>query len=107
MGLEYSFDKEGVVNMHNEILLSHKKEHIWLRSKKVDKPRAYYAVWKKSETERQISYINAYVLNLERWYWWTSLQGSNGDTDIEKRLVDSSGDGEGETNRVCIIETYT
>ena len=34
------------------------------------------------------------------------MQGSNGDTDIEKRLVDSSGDGEGETTRVSSINIY-
>ena len=34
------------------------------------------------------------------------MQGSNGDTDIEKRLVDSSGDGEGETTRVNSINIY-
>ena len=34
-------------------------------------------------------------INLERWYWWTYLQGSNGDTDKENRLLDSVGEGEG------------
>jgi len=34
------------------------------------------------------------------------LQGSNGDTEIEKRPVDSSGDGEGETTRVSSINIY-
>ena len=34
-------------------------------------------------------YIKAYMWNLERWYWWTYLQGSNGDTDKESRLVDT------------------
>ena len=32
-------------------------------------------------------YINTYVGNLERWYWWTYMQSSNGDTDIVNRLV--------------------
>ena len=30
--------------------------------------------WSKSERERQISYINAYMWNLEKWYRWTYLQ---------------------------------
>ena len=34
------------------------------------------------------------------------MQGSNGDTDLEKRPVDSSGDGEGETNSVSSINIY-
>ena len=29
-----------------------KKEHIWVSSNQVDKPRAYYTEWSKSESER-------------------------------------------------------
>ena len=36
-----------------------------------------------------IIYTNAYIWNLERWYWWIYLQGSNGETDIENRLMDT------------------
>ena len=43
-------DKEVVVP--DEILLSHKKEHIWVTSNEVDEPRAYYTEWNKSEKER-------------------------------------------------------
>ena len=32
--------------------------------------------------------LNAYIRNLEKWYWRISLQGSNGETDIESRLMD-------------------
>ena len=35
---------------YNEMLLSHKKESIWVSSNEVDEPRAYYTV--KSEKER-------------------------------------------------------
>ena len=35
-------DKEAVVHIHNEILLSHKKEHIQVSSNEVDEPRTYY-----------------------------------------------------------------
>ena len=31
-----------VVHMHNGILLSYKKEHIWISSNEADEPRAYY-----------------------------------------------------------------
>ena len=48
-----------------------------------------------SEKERQISYINAYIWNLERWYQWFYMQGSKGDTDLKNRLLDSVGEGEG------------
>ena len=84
-------DKEVVVHIHNGILLSHKKEHIWVNSNEVDEPRAYYTEWGKSEREKQISYSNTYIRNLERWYWWIYLQGSNGETDVENRLMDIGG----------------
>ena len=38
-----------------------------------------YTKWSKSEREKQISYTKTYLWNLERWYWWNYLQGSNGD----------------------------
>ena len=40
----------------------------------------------KSEREKQISYIDAYIQNLEKWYRSTYLQGRNRDADIENRL---------------------
>ena len=45
-------NKEAVVYIHNAILLSHKKEHVWVCSKEVDKPRSYYIEWNESERER-------------------------------------------------------
>ena len=35
-------NKEGVVHIHNGILLSYKKEHISVSSDEVDETRAYY-----------------------------------------------------------------
>ena len=70
------------------MLLSRKKEHIWVSPNEVDEPRAYYTEWSKSEREKQLLYINAYIWNLERGYWWTYLQDSSGDTDVEDRLMD-------------------
>ena len=57
-------DKEVVV--FNGILLSYKKECIWVSSNEVNEPRYYYTEWSKSEGERQIWYTNAYICNLER-----------------------------------------
>ena len=34
-----------------------------------------------------------YIWNLERWYCWTYLQNSNGDTDIENRLTNKAEGG--------------
>ena len=49
-------DKEVVVHVYNGMLLSHKKEDIWVSSNEVDEPRAYYTEWSKSEREKQILY---------------------------------------------------
>ena len=54
-----------VVHTHNEILLSSKKECIWVSSNEVDEHRAYFTKWSKSEREKQISYTNSYIFNLE------------------------------------------
>ena len=78
-------DKEDVVHIYNGILLSHKKEEIWVSWNEVDLPRACYTKWSKSEREKQILYINTYRWNLEIWYWGTYLQGSSGDADREYR----------------------
>ena len=37
-------DTEIVVHIYNGILLSYKKEHIWVSPKELDEPRAYYTV---------------------------------------------------------------
>ena len=60
----------------------------------------------KSEREKQVSYINAYVWNLEG-YWWAYLQGSNGDAKIENRLMDTEGKGEGGKNWTGSTEALT
>ena len=50
MSIEWWMDKD-VVHIYNGVLLSHKKEHIWVSSNEVDKPRAYYTDWSRSERE--------------------------------------------------------
>ena len=59
-------DKEVVVHKHNGILLSYKKERIWVNSNEVDEPGTYYTEWNKAERETPIEYINAYIWNLEK-----------------------------------------
>ena len=88
-------------------LLSHKKEWIWVRSIEMDEPKAYYTEWSKSEREKQISYTNTYIWNLEKRYWWTYLHGSNRDVDMENGLVVTVGEGEGGLNWYSSIKTYT
>ena len=47
--------------------LAIKKEWIWVSSGEVDEPRACYTEWSKSEREKQVSYINTFIWNLEKW----------------------------------------
>ena len=101
-------DKEAVVHTYKRILLSHKKEHIWVSSEEVDEPRACYTEWNKSEREKQVLYINTYIWNLERWYWGTYSQSNNEDADIENRLRYKGWgeEGEGEMNGESSMEAY-
>ena len=55
-----------MVCIYYGILLSHRKEWIWVSYSEVDEPRACYSEWSKSEKEKQILYINAYIWNLEK-----------------------------------------
>ena len=50
-------DKEDVVRMHDGILLSHKKEHIWVNSNEVDEPRAYIIHSEVSQKEKEKYHI--------------------------------------------------
>ena len=52
MSIDRRMDREVAVHIHNGILFSHKKEHIWVSSNDVGEPRAYYTEWSKSERER-------------------------------------------------------
>ena len=58
-------DKEDVLHIYNGILLSHKKERNWVICRDVDGPRICHT--EKSKSEKQISYINAYTWDLEKW----------------------------------------
>ena len=44
-----------------------------------------------SQKEKNISYINTYMWNLEKWYRWTGLQGRKWDTDVENKCTDTKG----------------
>ena len=45
-------DKEIVAHIHIGVLLSYKKECIWVGSNEVDEHRAYYTEWSKSEKDK-------------------------------------------------------
>ena len=66
MSTDRWMDKEVVVHVYNGMLLSHKKEQIWVSCSEVDELRASYIEWSKSEREKQILHINIYIGNLEK-----------------------------------------
>ena len=57
----------------------------------MDGSRDCHTEWGKSERVKQISYINACMWNLEKWYRWTGLQGRSWDTDVENKCMDTKG----------------
>ena len=75
----------------------------------MDEPRAYYTEWSKSERGQLISFINAYIESIERWYWWTYLQSCDRDTDTENRLMDKGRgeEREGKRNGKSSMGAYT
>ena len=79
-------DKEDVVCICCGILLSHEKNESelvlvrWMNLEPCDMER-------RSQKEKQTYSLS--IRNLEKWYWWTYLQGRNGDVDVEMGLVDA------------------
>ena len=64
----------------------------------MDEAGAYYTERNKSERERQILYINAYIWNLERWVTMILHAGQQRRhicKDVKNRLLDSVGEDEG------------
>ena len=68
MSIDRGMDKEVVLHIYNGMLLSHKKERNCVICRDVDGSRGCYTERSKSETEKQILYINTYMWNLEKWY---------------------------------------
>ena len=47
--------------LYNGILLSHKKEWMWVSWAEMDESRAHYIEWSKSGREKQILHINTHT----------------------------------------------
>ena len=47
---------------------SYKKEQNRVSCSETDEPRVCHTERSKSEQEKQISYMNRYIWNLEKWY---------------------------------------
>ena len=84
-----------VILKYRWVYISHKKEWNWVICRDVDGPRDCHTKWSKSEREKQILYINAYMWSLEKWYRWTCLQGRNRDTDVENKRMETKGGNRG------------
>ena len=41
------------------------------------------------KSEKEVSYMNAYMWNLEKWCRGTYLQSRNRDTDVENKRMDT------------------
>ena len=95
--------KQNVTYPPNGKIFSDKKERIWVSCSEVDEPRAYYIEWIKLKRGKQILYINTYIWNLEKQYWWTYLQRRNGDADVENGLVETAGEAEARTIAKVVI----
>ena len=82
-------DKEIVVHIDNEILLSYKKEHIWVSSVR----------WMNLEPimQSEVSQKEKDMWNVQRWYQWSHMQGRKEDTNVKNRLLGSVGEGKGGT----------
>ena len=54
-------NKEDVICINETILLRRKNEWNWVICRDVNGPRVCHIDWSKSEKEKQILYINAYI----------------------------------------------
>ena len=107
MSINRGIDKEYVIHIYDGMLLSHKKEWNWVICRNVDGLNDCHTQWSKLERKKKVSYINAYMWNLEK-YRWPHLQSRSRDTDVENKYMDimqeSGGSGRGwETE----IDIYT
>ena len=89
MSIDRWIDKEDVAHIYNGILLSNKKGWNWFICRDVDGPRECHTKWSKSEKEKQWSYINTCMWNLEKSYRWSFLQSRSRDTDIKNKCMDT------------------
>ena len=77
MSINRWLDKEEVVHIYNEKLLSCPQKKKWnnIICSNIDGPRDWHTEWSKSDREREISYDSHYIWNLKRNDpKWTYLQ---------------------------------
>ena len=64
MSSNRGMDKEDVVYLYNGLLLSHKTEQNYAICRDVNGPRDCHTEWSKSEREKQLSDIKAYIYGI-------------------------------------------
>ena len=95
-------DKEVVVPIHNEIILNHKKECIWLSSNEVDEPRAY-CISEIVQKEKDKYHILTHTYGIQK----DGTDEPAGQQWRCKHRKWTCGQGGGGKERVTWIETYT
>ena len=85
-------DKEIVVHMFNGILLSHKKEHIWVSWTQVDEPRAI--IQSEISQKGENKYILMHIYGIYKMVLMNLFARQQWDIDIENGFVDIAGEGE-------------
>ena len=75
-------DKEDVACI--QWTIRHKKEWNWIICRDV-----HGLLDTVIQSESQISYMNAYMENVGKWYRGTYLQSRNRDTDVENKCMDT------------------
>ena len=66
MPVDRWMDKVVAVHIHSGILLSFKKECIWIGSNEVDELRAYYTKWSVSQKEKDKYCILMHMYGIEK-----------------------------------------
>ena len=93
MSIDRGMDKEDVVHIYNEILLSHKKE--WNKPFAATWMELKMIILSKTDRQRQISQGITHMWNLTKKNdTWTYLQNRKWLTNIENKLMVTKGEGE-------------
>ena len=94
ISIERWTDKEGVVCTHNGILAIKGNIFEWILMSWMNLAHIIKSEVSQKEKNKYRTLTHIHMWNLEGWYWWNYLQGSNGDADIGNRLVDIVEEGE-------------
>ena len=73
----------------------------------MDGPWVCHSEVRQKEKTKYCILKDACTWNLEKLYWWTSLQGRDRDAAVENRLVDTGGEGVGGMDRDLSTDIYT